>query len=355
MRKDESSLRLDLLRFPLIVGVVFIHAYASQTNFADGTTGVSNTGAVVGFVRNFVSQGVARIAVPLFFLMSGYLFFKGFQPSVEAYKAKFQSRARTLVVPFVFWNLLVLAVYAVGQALPPTKAFFAGNVIPLNKPVELVCMILGIGRNPIAYQFWFIRDLIILVALTPIVGLLRRWGGLALSVGLLALWFVNWWPIEPPRIEATCFFVMGCVVAVWGKSLFDLDKYGPVLSAIYAVAAIADGALFGSPYGEYVHRTAILIGIPCALYVTKIVLRNEKVSARLLALAACSFFIYAAHEPLMTITRKIVFRALHPHSGYVILALYFLIPIAIIAFLAWMYGLLLRVAPKVTKTVTGGR
>ena len=36
-------------------------------------------------IQNFIGQGIVRIAVPMFFLISGYLFFYKFKPSKEAF------------------------------------------------------------------------------------------------------------------------------------------------------------------------------------------------------------------------------------------------------------------------------
>ena len=38
----SSSERLNVLRFPLIVGVVFIHAYGASIGLTNGVTGVEN-------------------------------------------------------------------------------------------------------------------------------------------------------------------------------------------------------------------------------------------------------------------------------------------------------------------------
>lgn len=128
MLDGESSLRLNLLRFPLVVGVVFIHAYSNTVGFAGGEiVGASQPHFIVDFVRNFISQGVARIAVPVFFLLSGYLFFAGFVWSKESYVIKLRSRRKTLLVPFLFWNILTLLIIALAQAIPATRTFFSGN------------------------------------------------------------------------------------------------------------------------------------------------------------------------------------------------------------------------------------
>lgn len=85
---QESSDRLASLRFPLIVGVVFIHAYATEVRLAGGAVGTTQPAFPLDFSRNLLSQGIARIAVPTFFLMSSYFFFLDFSWSVQTYKSK---------------------------------------------------------------------------------------------------------------------------------------------------------------------------------------------------------------------------------------------------------------------------
>ena len=60
-----DSRRLVPLTFPLIVGVVYIHA--SDIRLAGHAT------PWLDLICNLISQGVARVSVPAFFLMSGYL------------------------------------------------------------------------------------------------------------------------------------------------------------------------------------------------------------------------------------------------------------------------------------------
>ena len=86
MKLDKSSSeRLDIIRFPLIVGVIFIHAYGSSVNLKNSNTGIDQVGFITKFIQDFISDGLARISVPLFFLMSGYLFFLGFKWSALIY------------------------------------------------------------------------------------------------------------------------------------------------------------------------------------------------------------------------------------------------------------------------------
>ena len=128
-RDDGTSLRIELLRFPLIVGVVFIHSYGRVLAFDPAAIAARHSSAGVEFTRFFISYGIAQTAVPLFFLISGYLFFAG-EWSWKRYTEKLKRRVHTLLVPFLFWNLAAFAFMAIIQSIPQTKGFFAGTYWP---------------------------------------------------------------------------------------------------------------------------------------------------------------------------------------------------------------------------------
>jgi len=70
-------------------------------------------------------------------------------------------------------------------------------------------------------------------------------------------------------------------------------------------------------------------------------------------LSGASFFVFAAHEPLLNTIRKIAFKMLVPASGAAILALYFLIPICLITILVLTYRGLVKATPHFAGIITG--
>lgn len=357
MLDPESSRRLDLLRFPLIVAIVFVHAYETNVGLAGQVAGISDNGAFSDFVRNVTSQGLARTAVPLFFLMSGYFFFLGFGGGAAAYFAKLKSRVRTLLLPFLFWNFATLAVFAAAQAVPEAQAYFSGKNIPVAEFgfYDYANAIFGIDKYPISYQFWFIRDLMVLILLAPVIAALCRFLPLPYLGAVFALWFANVWPVLSPSPEATLFFSIGVAAAVHGKSLFALDPYGKALILAYIPIVTVDAAFFGAPNEEYFHRVGVAVGVAAVLSATRRLVAVQGLPERLEVLNHASFFIYAAHEPLLTIVRKLSFKALMPTSSMLILLLYFLVPTLVIAALIVLRKGLVRVMPGFLAVVTGGR
>ena len=67
---------INFLRFPLTVAVVYIHFNISRKGISvHGLNYGTDNPDWYTFIINLFSSVIASIAVPLFFLISGYLFF----------------------------------------------------------------------------------------------------------------------------------------------------------------------------------------------------------------------------------------------------------------------------------------
>lgn len=357
MLDSEQSLRLNLLRFPLIIGVIFIHASTSTAVFSDRVIGVNQTDFVTDFIINFISNGVARIAVPLFFLMSGYLFFVGFEWSKERYFLKLRARIKSLLVPFIFWNIVTLTINALAQTIPATKIYFPGNypLIASFSSFDYLNAVIGFNRLPIAYQFWFIRDLMILILLVPFINIFLKVVPQPFLIIVFISWVLSIWPFYAPSSDATLFFCVGAYLALMNKNLFAVDKYGTMLVLSYLIIAALDAFFIREPFNPYLHKVSIILGILSALLTTKFLSRTESLKSIILWLSSASFFVYAIHEPLLTILRKVSYKLISPETSSLILLLYFVIPIVVIVFSVIAYRVFVGVAPRFTSVVTGGR
>ena len=90
---------INMLRFPLAILVVFVHGFGAEINItelhAGGLTGL----AVYDYIRLFFSVVIARSAVPVFFIISGYLLFLKVEEYDKAiYISKLRKRDRKSVV-----------------------------------------------------------------------------------------------------------------------------------------------------------------------------------------------------------------------------------------------------------------
>jgi surface polysaccharide O-acyltransferase-like enzyme len=325
--------------------------------FSDGEIGVSHSIFMVDFVRNFVSQGVASIAVPVFFLMSGYLFFAGFEWSKESYLIKLRSRTKSLLIPFFFWNITTLVIIALAQAMPATQTFFSGKhpLVATFSAFDYLNAIIGFTRSPISYQFWFIRDLIILVLLVPLVNIVNRFALLSFLGLVLICWLIDVWPVYILSSVALLFFSFGAYLASIKKSLFYLDNFGVVIIVLYLACVTIDVLTRTHTFNPYLHKISLVLGVSAALFSTKCVAQNDRLKSLIIRLSSASFFVYAVHEPLLTILIKISYKIISPSSPSTIIALYFFIPTVTILLAVGTYRGFARVAPRPASIVTGGR
>lgn len=353
----ESSLRLRLLNFPLIVGVVYIHAYGSTIDHAGKTFGPEQLSAFTDFIRILISQGLARLAVPMFFLMSGYFFFLGFAWSWREYGQKLAARAKTLLLPYLFWTVLGVAIRFLGQSFSAVRSYFVGEgpLLADCSVFDLANTAFGFTAAPLSYHFWFIRDLMLLMILSPVLVVILRYAAIPFLGVVFLTWITATWPMYIPDAVGVLFFSAGAYVAMRGLSLFALDRYGAGVLLAYVPVLLADVIWYEASFNLCLHRCGIVLGLVATLFATKWVLANEKLKITLLWLGESSFFVYAAHEPLLGLARTLAFQAVSFAWPATMLVLYLGIPLLVIAGLVAAHALLGRCFPKALALVTGGR
>lgn len=351
---DAHLARLDVLRFPLIVLIVYLHAAGFTANFADGARALADA-RIVENVQT-ITVSISRVAVPLFFLMSGFLFFRGAPFSAAVYGAKLRSRARSLLIPFLFWNLALFALIAAAQSTPSLAPFFNGQNQALRSlsAFQILDAILGITRYPIAYQFWFIRDLMLLVLASPLIWLAARYLARPTLVVLLWAWLVVAWPILMPEGEPTLFFFVGAMVAIRGGSLFLVDRVSWWIAPLFVIALAGFYLSHGTGLQIYLLRPAVAIGVVLALKASRWLAQSDRWRGPLVWLGGTSFFVFAVHEPLVTTGKKIAFRIV-PMTAGTVLTIYAILPLLVIAVALSAFWILSKTVPGFLRFITGGR
>jgi len=350
----EDSARLTALRFPLIVGVVYIHANNDRVGVPAPPGGPER---VVHLVRMALSGELAAVAVPLFFLVAGFLFFVGAPLDRAAFGAKLRRRVRTLLVPYLLWNVALALTLALVYTLPAARGLLSGAQGQFIEagPLAWADALLGVTRPPVAYQFWFIRDLMLVVLLAPLLDLVLRRAAWVGFIGFGVPWLTHAWPIAVPGAVGLTFFYVGAWLARRAGSPFVLDRWTAPLGVVYLalVAALVLG-LTGAAF-PYLHQVGIVLGGVVGLGATRLVLDRPRVDGALARLAASAFFVFAAHEPLLTLARRSLAKLSGPPGPALDLALYLVLPMVVIAVLVGLHRALRRVAPRFVDTLTGGR
>ncbi len=356
--EPDTSARITLLRFPLVVGIVFIHAYGSNVGLTGGQVGMSQLVGPALLVQEYFSQILARISVPLFFLMSGFLFFESFDGSLTKYKSKLKSRIRTLLIPYLFWNLLTLLIFAIAQTNPITSRYFSGIYakIASYNGYDFLNALFGITGGPIAFQFWFIRDLMLLILLSPIIyWMIRHIPYLTLFL-LLCIWVLRLSPFGTSSSQSPFFFFAGGLIGSTTPRLDGCDKYGKVLFFIFLLFSIIDLLTKKLYYNLYINSIDVIIGIIVSIWLAGLINRTMiRISNALKALSQASFFTFAAHGLLLITIIKLSYVIFKPSNSIDIIALYFGNIFITTLICVILYFKINNILPSFMRIICGGR
>lgn len=377
MTNDELlSKTISYLRFPLTVGIVFIHFSLAKGFDIDGIRyGLDNPDWYF-YIVNFFSDVLPRIGVPLFFIISGFLFFYRKEYDKDVYKQNLKTRARTLLIPFILWNIIAI-IRGLKFFLPSFLSFIRPTEIQLSFIRVINTFLFNIdnrgiiigppsaGLYPIDVPLWYVRDLLVMAVLSPIIYWLikksKQW--FVIVIGLV--WFFS--PIILPKgnyiytyiemlVRALFFFSWGAFYSIFKENIvisFRKFKYAPI---VYIPIAIANTLAKDLEFNGYIHRTGILVGVVAAVVLVSYLLESGKIKVNS-NLANSSFFIFALHYIFILDVGKFVFVMFHipENNPYAMLALYFTVPILSIAICFALYMLLRKYTPRVCNLLTGGR
>ena len=99
MKEQKFWKNVEWFHFLFSIFVIWIHA-DNISSFTEA--GAQVTGPFV--LEGFIIKYLANLGVAGFYLCSGYLFYRGF--TMGKLSGKWKSRVKTLVLPYIVWNLL---------------------------------------------------------------------------------------------------------------------------------------------------------------------------------------------------------------------------------------------------------
>ena len=338
----------------LAVLVVFIHNNPASTS------------ASAQWVQAFISEGIARCAVPLFFLFAGCLQAKKSDP----YPALLKKKAKSLALPYVLW--LALAYFfpfnvvklLVAKLVP--QIFEKPDIIPMLEwtAADWAQQFLGYGSIPetagdvfgpgLALQFWFARDLLIYTALSPaITALLKR--APAATFGVVAALYLLDLPVYFVVTEGLFWYMAGLL---WGTrdapllQAVDRVKWGEAVFLF--VAAFCRARVF---YGYEGTSRRLMVIAMCVLMLkaSKLIAQSEKAFALAARLSRYSFFLFAIHMLLLNLIKRYWILIFPMKNAFFCLFEYFGVT-CVAAGLAVALGAASRkLCPPVFRALNGGR
>ena len=291
------SNKIRNINFILIIMIVFLHAYNLPKGYPENS--------ILYVIEQFFTNGVARVAVPLFFIISGYLFFINISKfTIGIYMKKIKKRLNSLVIPFLVWSLI-------SVILVTNVSLFGYNFGRINiQSISDFFNILII--KPIPFQLWFIRDLFIIILLSPLLYIILKKISFIYLPALFIIWFINAQIFKIVDNETVFFFSLGSFFAL-NKFHFILVKHTGkrILYVLFGLwfllllLRLFDGFIIRD---LFLYRAAQLLGIlflwlAYDYYSTKnIIFINSFIKKN----RGYAFFVFLLHEPLLSIIKATI-------------------------------------------------
>ena len=338
----------EFVSFLLSILVFFIHS-----NFAPEIAGESMISLVNHKVSYFFANSITRFAVPMFFMLSGISFFKGYKS--KQYPAKIKSRLYTLVIPYLLWNTIWMLWEIFTSHSFLARFSESGVPYPLT-PISILKGIFFYGCN---VPFWFVFDLILFSLAVPLVFLIikNKYVGILSVAGLsvLSLFGIHlpmdvfYYPM------AIVFYLMGAII---GYHFFDFacqksQKPLRIGSAIFLAAYVLAKNIAPRELhiDNYLMQTVVYTLAAFALWnVTDTFI--EKIKPR--PIYRRSFAVYAMHLPVALVIHKILSLCLGQNE-WLAIPKFIIMIVSTLAVIHLVCIFLEKFFPRIYATLMGNR
>ena len=375
-----------MLRFPLAILVVFVHSFGADIDVselhASGLTGL----AVYDYIRLFFSVVIARSAVPIFFIISGYLLFlKVEEYNKTVYISKLRKRWHSLVIPYFSWIVLLILwtlMFKVGGILLHGKPwvgildYFQNNgylhMLWDSSVWEERTTWLGIethNSGPALLPFWYMRDLIIMVVISPAIYWFIKKVKFVFIILLLAIYTfdIKCSLISGTLACASLFFSIGAYFALkkldFTEALWKWRHLICPIAILLMIYQTYSGSAMGNTMSLMIHPWLVIIQSFAIIIVASVLCRYQKVYETNKKLARYSFFIYAFHPFILTYEikafKKIALlvdnQILISDTWYMMTLNYIAIPLICVGVCIGIYRFMLKFIPDVLEMIVGER
>lgn len=365
------SKTIDWLRFPLMVAVVFVHMNPIvDMQLVDFHNFQSID--VYHIIATLGSRMIADLAVPSFFLMSGFLYFYGTKKwTSDVYIHKTKKRIKTLVIPYLLWNVINLGTISAfeiiklkGHIMPFLSELYANGLHKLfwnyyEWDIDKT-NILGWSTpkfGPINLPLWFLRDLIVIIILSPLVHFLvtnfKKVGILILGIAF----YTKIWIITPGfNITGIFFFSLGAYFSIHQKNIVtEFKKHSKLILSISGILLLLSTYFDNQPINAYIHPIFVIFGCISVINLTAIFIQKGSFVVRP-TLSKASFFIYVTHTvAILGYSKRLMNHIFSADSLFSMLSKYFLTPLLTVLICIGLYLAMKKIMPKIMNILLGSR
>lgn len=346
------SRKLKFISVFAMFAIVFVNAY----NYKEPLTPVSKIDFnFFQMCEYFFSNGLFSFAVPLFFIISGFLFFLKYENTFNGYIKKIAKRSYPLLIPYVAWSVisgaavLILSRYENFKDIP----FIKEHTVDLSR-----CYVYLI--KPPAFQLWFLQQIMLFTVLSPLIYLLVKYTRSLILIPIGALWMLNLDFVVSS--QGLFFFSAGAALAIFGKARNvtrrENKPYAVLFSLAWLLLSLSLTFLASSKDDcktlmLIIYKLNEAVGVMGIWFVFDQIVKLINHKKGMLLASAHLFFVFALHEPLLHISNQMALIPDNSHSSHLIL--YICLPISVISVCIILSMMIRKLIKPVHSVLTGGR
>lgn len=358
MENSIKSKTIEWLRFFCIGAVVFLHA---EGNPIEGHDVISYQYGAFDTIRILFSDGLCRIAVPILFFISGNLFFVRLEKWDKAiWLEKIKKRVKSLFFPYIIWNLiaicfsllkLYLRCVCYGENMPDIVTWFNG--------IGGIKFLYDTGLGyPANFPLWYIRDLMILTIISPVIFIYIKKFGIVGLIILYITYFMNWWFNLPGlSLAGLLFFSFGAYFSLHRTDYTLLfRKHKLICLAISCPLVIGMVLTYGkhNVLWGYIERLFTVFGTVSTIGIVASLLEKGRIAVHPF-LSSSSFFVYAAHGTIALPLMLNIMSEILPNNQIGLILQYFLGSFLTISILTLIFYFLYKWMPQTASILIGNR
>lgn len=352
-KNDNLSSIITATRFPSAVLIVMLHTFIVDESIFGKVYVSSADYPWLKTICHVLKADFGEAAVPLFFFISGFLFFYNTHFDKTVYQKKIKKRIHSLLIPYLIWNTIYFVLVHSLQLINPS---LADNHKPFSELGWRGFLDAYWNLSEGLIPLWFVRDLIIINFFTPIIYYLIKRSKGTFCIILAVLYFANIFVYQPGLgMRCSFYYVLGATFSLSNLNLMEfMFKRKYWIYALSFLLIICDTILWKNNHHTniYVNRLVLL-----TMVFTYFCLFNQLCAHGYQAnkqLAESSFFVFVFHMFIIYIPVKLwVF--IFPVNGIMALAMQLLIPLFIGVVCSFFYISLHKLFPSFTKVIVGGR
>lgn len=338
--------KIKLLSFVLILIIVLLHS--QMINISSGLN---------LYIQQFFNLGITRIGVPMFFMISGFLFFQNANDKLDTlfWKHKILSRIRSLLIPFILWTLIGICFVRLALPIHAFTSYFENISIENSFIYDFFYSF--INPYKVVYQLWFVRDLFVMVLLSPLIYVMIKRIPVIYFL-LLEIFYIHF--LSVINVSSIMSFSIGVLIALHYKNILykSVDSktslFLVILWLFLCGIIVYLEPMLNTYQFIYFQQFIIYIGIMSIwlLYDKLYKYMPEKILKS--PILSMSFWIFLTHEPVLTVIKKLMLKFIG-NDNTSILFIYIIAPIITVLLVLFIGKLMRKYLKPIYFILVGGR